>query len=137
MPIDPRDDVPTIGSKTGRRVISKPTLYLAINGNTVVIIKGDQFAQAQRSSLGTGFMGNPLHQATIAQKHIGMVINHGMSWLIKLGCQDFFRQGHTYCVRQALAQRARRSLHTWGVAIFRVPRRLTVHLAKILYLGNG
>ena len=50
MPIDPRDDVPTIGSKTGGSVISKPTLHLAINGNTVVIIKGDQFAQAQRPS---------------------------------------------------------------------------------------
>ena len=82
-------------------------------------------------------MGNALHQATIAHKHIGIVINHGMFRLIELGCQNFFRQGHTYCIRQALAQRARRGLYTWGVAIFRVSRRLTVHLAKILYFGNG
>ena len=53
--------MPTIAFKALRRVVIKPTFYLTIDGDTIIVIKGDQLAQAQSTSQGTGLMGNTFH----------------------------------------------------------------------------
>ena len=40
-------DLPAIGFEAARRVISEPSLDLAIDGDPVVIINRNQFAQAE------------------------------------------------------------------------------------------
>ena len=68
MTVNPGDDMPPIGLKSFWRVIGEPALDLAVDGNTVVVINRNQFAQTERASKRAGFVRNALHQTAITQE---------------------------------------------------------------------
>ena len=49
MAVHARNDMPPVGFKTLRRVVSEPSLHLTVDGDAVVIVDGNQFAQTQRA----------------------------------------------------------------------------------------
>ena len=49
-------------------------------------------------------MGNSFHQATVASKDIGVMIDYWKAILIELGCQGTLGNSHTNSIGQALSQ---------------------------------
>ena len=88
-----------------------------------MVIETDQFAQAQSTGQGTGFVGDALHQTAVAHEHVGIVIDDIVAGLIELRRQGALGDGETDRVGQALTQRAGGGLHARRQAILRVPRR--------------
>src|SRR5882762_1078685 len=56
MPVDIPDHVPSVGLEAFRRVIREPPLHMPVNGNAIVIVKGNQLAQAERSRQRAGLV---------------------------------------------------------------------------------
>ena len=130
--VDVADHLPVVGFEALGRVVGEPAFDFTVDGDAVVIVEGDQLAQAQGAGQGRDFMGNAFHHAAIAQEHIGLVIDDVVAGTVELRRQDFFRQGETHGIGQALAQRAGGGFHTRGVAEFRVARGTAVQLAEVL-----
>ncbi len=82
-------------------------------------------------------MRNALHQAAIAQKDIGMVINDFETRTIEFRSQYFFSQRHAYRIGNSLAERPGSGFYARSVAIFWMTRRFGMQLAKILDILNG
>ena len=66
MPIHIGYHMPAIGLKALRGIVSKPTLDLSIDRDTIIVVNGDQLTEAQCARQRAGFMGHPFHQAAIA-----------------------------------------------------------------------
>ena len=134
MAVDLGNHLPAVSEKARRCIVSEPAFNFSVDGDAIIIIKDDEFTQTQRTGQGTGLVGNALHQAAIADKGVGIVINNGVLWLIELGRQHFFCQRHTHRIAQALPQGAGSGLYTRGIAMLRMAGGLTVHLAEIFQL---
>ena len=61
VPINAWDDLPAIGLKPFRGVVGEPSFHLSINGDPVVIINGNEFAQTERARQRARLMGDALH----------------------------------------------------------------------------
>ena len=120
--IDPHN-IPAITLKTLGCIVGKPVLYFAINRNAVVVIKNDEFGQAQRARKRTDFVRNAFHQTTITHKCVGVVVNNCVLGAVELSGQQGLGQRHAHGIGQTLAQRTRRRFNTWRDADFRVARR--------------
>ena len=123
--------MPAVCFKALGRIVSEPALHLAIDGNTVVIIDGNQLAQPQRAGQRAGFVGDTFHQTTITQKYPGVVIDNGVTIAVELRGQRFFGDRHAHRIGQTLTQRASCGLNAWRVAELWVPGRLTVQLSEL------
>src|SRR5471030_3430943 len=97
--------MPAISFKTFGSVIGKPALNMAINRDTVVIIKRSQLAEFHGAGQRAGFVGNSFHHATIAHKSVGVMVDHVMPWAVKLCTQRTFSNSKTDGVGDALTER--------------------------------
>ena len=132
MSVDIFNHLPAICSKAGRRIISKPSAHLAINGDTVVVPKGNKLAQAERPCKRTGLVGDALHHAAIAKENIGMVIDNHMFATIELGRQDFFGKRHANTVGDPLSERTCCGFDARGITVFGMSRCSGMQLTEIL-----
>jgi hypothetical protein len=137
MAIDRVNHIPAIGRKALWRVVDKPRGHLAVNGDSVVVIQRNEFIELPSAGQGAGFVADTLHQAAVAHKHIGMVVNYSMAFAVEFLSQQFFCQRHANGVRNALAQRAGGGFYTGGDADFGVARGFAVQLAKVFELVHG
>lgn len=76
-------------------------------------------------------MRNTLHQAAVADKGIGVVIDDRVSITVERARQHLFSDRHANCVGEALPEGAGRGLHTRRIAVLRVTRRLGVQLTEV------
>ena len=136
MAIDGSDDVPSISAESSSRVVAKPTRDRAVNADAVVVIERDQFVQLQHTGERTGFVADAFHQAAVAQKRIGVVIDDGVAGLIELVAQKFFGQRHADRVRDALSEWTGRCFDPHRHAHLGMPRGLAVHLPEALELAD-
>ena len=137
MAVDVGYHVPAVGLKTFWRIVGEPALNLAVDGNTIVVIDRNEFAQPERAGPRAGLVRYALHQTAIAQKDPGMVINNGVPLAIELGRQRFLCQRHPDGIRDTLPQRPGRGLDTGGVAIFWVAWRLAMELPELFQVFGG
>ena len=131
MSVHVGDHLPAIGLEPSGRVIGEPARHFTVDGNAVVIVEGDQLAETLGSGQRAGLMGYSLHQASVAEKHPGPVIDDFMSGAVELRAQGPFRNRHAHRVGQALAQGAGGGLHSGRVAVFGVSRGPGMQLAEI------
>ena len=136
MAVDFANHLPAIGRKPLGRLVSEPAADMTINRDSVVVIKRDQFGQAPCTRQRTNFVGNAFHQATIAEEHIGKVIDDIKVRTIELLGEQLFRQRHSDRVGQSLAQRPGSSFYAGRIAKLRMARRFAVQLAKIFEVVN-
>ena len=94
VPVDIADDVPAIGFKAFRRVVGKPAFDMAVDGDAIIVVEGNQFGEFPDAGQRTGFVRDAFHQATVAQEHIRIVIDDGMTVAVEFGGQQFFAQRH-------------------------------------------
>ena len=135
--VDALDNLPVVGAKTRRGVISEPALYFAVDGDAVVIPEGNELTQAQCTGKRAGFVGDSFHQATVAQENVSMVIDYRMTIAVELRSEYLLGQRHTHTIRDALTQGPSSGLYARGVTILGVAGRARVQLAKILELFYG
>ena len=128
------DDLPAIGLKAFRRVVGEPALDVAVDRNPVVVVKRDQFAEAERAGQRAGFMRDAFHQAAVAKEHVGRVIDDLMVRLVELGRQHLFGNSEADGVGDALTERAGGRLDAGCVADFRVAGGTRAELAEILQI---
>ncbi len=126
--------MPSIGFEALRRVVAEPALHFAVDGDTVVVVDGDELAQSPCPGERARLVRNPLHKAAVADRDVGVVIDQIEARAIELGREQAFGERHADRVRQALPQRARRGLHARSQPVLRVTRRLRVQLPKALQL---
>ncbi len=134
MAVDGADDVPAIGLEALRGVVGEPVLDMTVDGNAVVVVVGDELVELERAGQRADLVADALHQAAVAEEHIGVVIDDGMAGLVELRGQHFFGQRHAHAVGDALTQRASGGFHARRVAHFGVARRFAVQLAEALEL---
>ncbi len=134
--VDLGDHVPAIGFEPPRRVVGEPAFDVAVDRNAVVVVERDQLAQAPRAGERTGFMRNAFHQAAIAQKDIGVVIDDRVAGPVELRGEQFFGERHADRVGQSLSERAGGGFHAGRDADLRMAGRLRMELAKIAQFGD-
>ena len=130
--VDIANHLPAVGFEALRRVVGEPALDFTVDGDAVVVVEGDQFAQAQGAGQRADFMGNAFHHAAVAEEHVGVVVDDVVAFTVELRAQHLLGDGEADGVGDALAERAGGGLDTRGVTVFRVARGTTVQLAELL-----
>ena len=131
MPVYVRNNVPAICFKTSRGVICKPSVCLAVDRYSVVIIDTDELGEPKRTRKRGCFMRNTFHQATITDEDVSKVINNIEIVAVKTSGQYLFRNSHSHRIGKALTQRAGRRLNTRGLTIFRMTGGYRTQLPEI------
>ncbi|MCY1297160.1 hypothetical protein D9M70_465890 [compost metagenome] len=126
--------MPAIGLEASGGVIGKPMLHIPVYRDAVVIVEADELAKLQGASQRAGLVGDALHQATVAQKGIGVVIDNGVLGAVEASRQGALGNGHPDRIGQPLPQGTCSRFHTWGNAIFGMPRSLGMQLAEVTQL---
>ena len=122
MPVVPLKAPPYIIGITERR--------LAIDGNAVIVIDTNQFAETQMSSEGCRFMGGAFHDIAVAHEHVRTVIHYRVARSIENARQMRLRHCHAQCIHESLSERACGRLDTRRKPVFGMPRRLASPLTK-------
>ena len=130
--VDVADDVPAIGFKALGCVIREPAFDMAVDGNAVVVIEGDQLGQLPGAGQRTSLVRNAFHHAAVAEEGIAVVVDDGEAVAVEFGGQQLLGQCHAHGVADALAERAGGRFDARGVAEFRVARGFAVQLAEAL-----
>ena len=82
-------------------------------------------------------MGNPLHQATVAQEDPGSVVHKLVTFGVELCRQGFLGQGHTHRICQALPQWPRGSFHARCIAVLGVAGGFGVQLPEVFQVFDA
>ena len=94
--IDVVNHLPAVSLESRRGIVGKPTFNVAVDGDSIVVIKGYQFAQAQCARQRADLVGNAFHQAAVPEEGISVVVDNIVTCTVKLGRQHLFRQRHTH-----------------------------------------
>ncbi|GAB1459121.1 hypothetical protein MASR2M50_08950 [Thauera sp.] len=128
------DHLPAVGFEALGRVVGEPALDMAVDGDVVVVVEGDELAQAPGAGERAGLVRDAFHQAAVAEEDVGVVVDHLMAGAVELGGEDLFGERHADRVGDALAERAGGGLDAGGVAVLGVAGGLAVELAEALEL---
>ena len=130
-------DLPAIGFEPGSHIFPESDVRAAFNGDLVVIIQEDQFAQPQGPCQGSGFGSHPFHLVPVGGDAVGVMVHHFVPISVVPGSHHFFRHGQTHSHGKAVAQRTRGHIHPGGHAVFRMARSLAAPLPEVLQVFQG
>lgn len=121
--VDRPDHPPAVGAKAGGGVITEPVLDCAVDRNAVVIVERNQFGEFPGSGKRTHFVADAFHQATIANKGIGVMINQWRQALAVI-CHSKQALGkrHAHRIGKPLAKRTGGGLNPRRNAVLGMPR---------------
>ena len=126
--------MPAISSETGRNILAEGEVGGPVNADVIVVVKENELAQTQMASQRGRLMGNPFHQVAITGDDVGEMVKHREIRLIKMFSQPLLGDRHTDGVTHTLPQRSGGCLHTDGVTVLRMARRLAAPLAQMFDL---
>src|SRR6185369_6185821 len=133
------DHLPAIGLEAAAHVVGVPLLDAAlvrVDRDAVVVVDGDQLAQAERAGKRAGFVGNTFHHAAVAEEGVGEVIDQFVARPVELRRQQPFGDRHADRVGNTLPERAGGGLDAGREAVLRMARRLRAELAEALQLRH-
>ena len=96
VPVHRADDLPAVGPETARHFLGEPALHLAVNGNAVGVVEGNELAQFPDARQRAGLVGHALHQAAVTKQDIGMMIHNVVARPVEPRGQQFFGQRHAH-----------------------------------------
>ena len=131
------DGVPAVGLVALQHILRERHVGVAVDGDVVVVVEGNQFAQAQVASQRGGLAAHALLVAAVAHDHVGVVINDRAVGLVELGGQVGFSHGQTHGIGDALTQGAGGDFHARGLEGFGVTGSLGAPLAELLDVLDG
>ncbi len=92
--IDIGHHVPTVGLEALGGVVGEPAFDLAVDGDAVVVVEGDQLAELLGAGQGGDLMGDAFHQAAVADEAVGVMVDDGVAGTVELGSQGALGDGH-------------------------------------------
>ena len=129
--------VPSHGLVTGADILSERDLGVSVDGDTVVIVEGDELSESPVSSKGSSLRGNSLHVASISHDDVGVVVHEVHAWLVEAGSKVLLSEGKSNSVGNSLSERSGGHLNSLGQEVLRVSRGLGSPLAEGLEVLNG
>jgi hypothetical protein len=117
-----------------------------VDRDAVVVVQGDQLAQAPVGGQGGGLVADALHHAPVAEDAVGVVVDDLGVGLVEARGQVGLGDGQADGVADALAEGAGRHLDTGGDEVLRVAGGLraplterleVVHLLLRVFFGRG
>lgn len=103
----------------------------------VVIIDGNQIVELQMASRACCLTRNALHEATVAEEGVSVVVDQVETWLVEDSSGVFLRNSQANGVRETLSQRSGGDLNTGSVVRLGVTRSDTVHLLRVALARIG
>lgn len=70
------DNMPSKGLVPLGNIFSEGDLSVSVDGDLVVIVEGNELAEAPVTSEGAGLIGDTLHHASITEDAVGVVVNN-------------------------------------------------------------
>ena len=132
--VDLADHLPAVGFETRGGVVGEPAVGIAVDRDVVVVPEADQLAQSPGTGERSGFVRDAFHQAAVAEENPGAMVDDIETVAIETLREQFFRQGETDRVRQALAERAGRRLDARRFVPLRMTGGLRMQLPETLDL---
>lgn len=87
MAVDIADHLPAVGFETRRGVVGEPAVHFAIDGDAVVVVEGDQLAQAEGAGQRADLVADAFHHAAITEEHVGVVVDNLVTRTVELRAQ--------------------------------------------------
>ena len=129
--------LPAVGLEPARHVFEEGYVGVSLDGNLVVVIYGDELAQAKGSGERGGFGGHSFLKVAIRDQGIGVVVNDFVAGAVEASGQPTLGEGHAHGVGESLPQRAGGDFDAGGEAVFRVTGGLAAPLPELLQLFHG
>src|SRR5690606_39434449 len=70
----------------------EPALHFAVDRNTVVVVKRNQFAELEGAGERTRFVRDTLHQAAIAEKCVAVMVDDSVAVTVELRGENLDRK---------------------------------------------
>lgn len=122
--------MPSVCLHTLVDILSKCAVGVSVNGDSVVIVDGNQVAELQVAGKGSSLRGDTLHVASISHEDVCVVVDELETWLVELGASLALSNGKTNGVGEALSEWAGGDLDTWGIVGLWVTRGPRVNMLK-------
>ncbi len=129
--VDRPHHVPAVRAEALRGVVGEPVLDLAVDRDSIVVVDRDELVELPGAGQRRRFMRNAFHHATVAEQHIGPVIDDVEAGPVELGCQQFLRQRHADRIGETLSERSGGGLDARCDAVLGMTRRAAPHLAEV------
>lgn len=114
------DAVPSVCLHALVDILSEGAVGVSVNGDSVVIIDGNQVAELQVAGERSSLRGDTLHVASISHEDVCVVVDELETWLVKLGTGLALSNGKTNSVGETLSKWTGGDLDTWSIVGFRV-----------------
>lgn len=115
-------DVPAVGLVALGNILSEGNVGVTVNGNVVVIVDADEVAELEVASQRRGLARDTLHQATITEEAVGVVVNQVEARLVEGGGSVSLGHSQTNSIADTLTQRASGDLDTGSIVSLGVAR---------------
>ena len=109
------DDLPAVSFVALDNILSEGAVGVSIDGDVVVVVDADQVSELQVTSERRGFARDTLHQATIAEEAVGVVIDNVEARLVEDGTGVSLGHGETDSIADTLSQGASGDLDAGGI----------------------
>ena len=129
--------LPALRLEAHRHVLFEGDVRIALDGDVVVVIEEDEFAQLVRARKGAGLVRDALFEAPVAAQRIGVMVDDGEALAVEGGGEVRLGDRHADGVRDALPERAGRRFDAGRVAVFGVPGRFVPELAEVHHVLFG
>lgn len=124
------EDVPAVGLVSLLDVLGEGLVGVTVDGDVVVIVDGNEVAELQVAGQRACLARDTLHQATITEEAVCVVVDQVEARLVVDGSGVGLGNGETDSVADSLAQRAGGDLDTWGVVGLGVARSDAVNMLQ-------
>ena len=129
-------NMPAKRFKPQRHIFGKSKRSRAINGNTVVIVKVNEFPYSKMSRQRSRLTGNPFHQVTIRNNGVGEMVHKIEPRAIVNRGQVPLCHRKTHTMSKTLTKRSGRHFYPSGNGVLWMPRSPAVRLPKLLQIIN-
>ncbi len=123
-------NVPPVREEPSRDVLREGEARVALDRDVVVVVDPAKVVEAEVAGQRRGFAPDALHQATVADDDIDVVVEDGESRLVVALAEPLPGDGHPDARRGALAERARGRLDARNPVVLGVTGSLAPDLAE-------
>lgn len=116
------EDLPAVRLVSLDNVLSEGAVGVTVNGDVVVVVDGNQVAELEVTSQGRGLGGDTLHQATVTEEAVCVVVDKVEVLLVEGGASLSLGNGKTNSVGDTLSEGTSGDLDTRGVVGLGVTR---------------
>jgi hypothetical protein len=113
-------NMPAVGFKSLGNIFGKGAVGVAVNGNVIIIIDGNEVTELEMSCHGGSLTGHTLHHASVAQEDIGVVIDQVEAGLVEYGSGVSLGHGKANSICKALSKWPSCNFNAFGIMRFRV-----------------